>query len=219
MIGTLRTGCAAGVLSLALIAQGASSHPHVFVDGGVDVVIRDGSVLEALEVTWLYDPFESLYILASLGVIPDARMQLSDADRARLIAHEADWSDGFTGSAHLSVAGSDIPLARPVSFDVHLTGDRLQVTFRRDLLQPVDLSGRAAEIAFYEATYFYAFSATHRPEFLGPATECSTDVIHFDPDEQAASLQATLFDLSREETPSIDNVGALFADRIVFQCA
>ena len=43
-------------------------------------------------------------------------------------------------------------------------------------------------------------------------------MIPFNPDIELAALQTTLFELSREETPDIENVGALFADRIVMTC-
>ena len=52
-----RALCAAVALAPALPAQ---AHPHVFVDGGVDFVLGAGAVLEALEVTWRYDEFETL---------------------------------------------------------------------------------------------------------------------------------------------------------------
>ena len=163
------------VAVLASSALPALGHPHVFVDGGVDFVMRDGTVLEALEVTWLYDPFETLYILASLGVSPDEDWRLQDEDR-------------------------------------------LQVTFRRDLVSPLDLSGIEAEIAFYEATYFYAFAVTEEPEVIGDPDLCAANAIPFDAELHLAKLQTTLAELGREETSEIEDVGALFADRIVLQC-
>ncbi len=214
-----KLGLALGLMAATAGATPAAAHPHVFVDGGVDFVMQGGTVLEALEITWLYDPFETLYILATQDITPDADWSLQDKDRARLIARESDWSDEFKGSAHLSLAGNSVELSPPSSFDVKLKGERLQVTFRRDLLKPIDLTDRPLDVAFYEATYFYAFSVASPPQIIGDAGHCAPRVIPFDPDVQLAKLQTTLFALGREETPAIENVGALFADRIVLECA
>ena len=44
------------------------SHPHVFVDGGVDFVFEEEYLLSALLITWVYYEFEFLYILSSNGM-------------------------------------------------------------------------------------------------------------------------------------------------------
>lgn len=207
-------------LSAALLtaAPEVDAHPHVFVDGGVDFVFGDGRVLEALNVTWLYDPFETLLILASLKIKPAADLSLSEDDRARLIAHESEWAADFDGTSHLSIDGERISLARPKSFDVKLRDNQLQVTFTRDLLEPENLAGRKAEVAVYEKTYFYALAVTDKPKIRGDAIDCAAEAIAFDPDTQVGALQVSLFALSREETPEIEDVGALFADRVVLKC-
>ena len=73
------------------------------------------------------------------------------------------------------------------------------------------------DVAFYESTYFFAFSITDTPNVQGPAT-CTTEVIPFKADPQDTALQETLQKLGREETSGIENVGALFADRIALRC-
>ncbi|QEW23246.1 ABC-type uncharacterized transport system, periplasmic component (plasmid) [Paracoccaceae bacterium] len=211
---------ALAVLALAVttLAAPAHAHPHVFIDGGVDFVFGEGRTLEALNVTWLYDAFETLYILSSLDIVPDDDWTLSDEDRAKIEAEENAWAPDFKGASHLKVAGQNIDLSRPKGLRARLVEDRLLVTFRRDLARPVDLSGSAAEVAFYESTYFYAFAATHPPDVVGGSGDCTTHVTPFDADTQLAGVQKTLATLGREETPSIDDVGALFADRIAISC-
>ena len=203
---------------LVLSAVPSQAHPHVFVDGGVDFVISAQKDLSALRVTWLYDAFESLFILSSLGISPNAADQLEDADRQALIEHEGNWSDDFEGSAHLSVDGQSIAMERPVDMGVDLIDGRLQVTFTRNLKSPVNLGDATAEVAFYEATYFYAFAATRRPQVFNAKGACLAEVAPFSPDAQDAAMQAALSILSKEETPQISQVGALFADKIVVRC-
>ncbi len=196
----------------------ARSHPHVFVDGGVDFVLRDGNVLEALDVTWHYDEFETLYILSSYGMSLNDEGGLDEADRVELVRLRSDWPDDFDGSAHLAVDGAGIELVWPEDLDLQLVAGRLKMTFSRRLASPIRLTTRNVEVAFYESTYFFAFSITQEPNLFGNDGSCTADVLSFDPDAEDAALQAMLAELSREEIPDIRNVGALFADRIVVRC-
>lgn len=196
----------------------ALAHPHVFVDGGVDLRFGTDARLDALEVTWLYDEFETLYILSSYGLELNDQGTLDEADRQELVRLRSDWPEDFDGSAHLSVDGAPVPLEWPENLDAHMIDGRLQVTFTRRLPTPMDLRNRQVEVAFYESTYFFAFSITQEPKLIGDPGHCATQVIPFRADGELADLQATLAQLAREDTPSIENVGALLADRIVLQC-
>lgn len=75
-----------------------SAHPHVFIEGGVDFVVDDSRNLAALDVTWHYDPFETLYLLSSIGIVPAPDGTLSPEDTAKLIAHLGAWPDDFDGA-------------------------------------------------------------------------------------------------------------------------
>ncbi len=216
MHATFSIGIAAAALTAA---APVAAHPHVFVDGGVDFVMRDGTVLEALEVTWLFDEFETLYTLSSAGVGLNDEGGLDEADRLDLVRYLSDWPDDFDGSAHLSVDGAGIALEWPAGLDARLIEGRLEMTFTRRLDSPISLNERRVEVAFYESTYFYAFSVTNQPRIAGDPGNCAARVVPFNADAQSAALQSTLFELGREETPDIENVGALFADRIVLRCA
>jgi len=205
-------------ICLAVFASAAGAHPHVFVDGGVDFVFSEETMLSALKVTWLYDEFETLYILSSHGMSMNANGTLDEVDRQELIRQRSDWPADFDGSAHLSIDGSSIALEWPKDLDAKLVDGRLQLTFTRDLTSPIDLDHGAAEVAFYESTYFFSFSVTQPPKILD-AEACTAKITPFKPDPQNTALQATLAKLSREETSDIAQVGALFADRIEVTCA
>lgn len=204
--------------TLALPVPSARAHPHVFVDGGVDFVLRDGHMLEALDVTWLYDEFETLYVLSAYELSLNRQGTLDEADRQKLIDQRSKWPDDFEGSAHLTTATGPVKLGRPANFDLRMINGRLQAKFTRALETPIDLRQHKVDLAFYEATYFYAFKITRPAHLSDDAETCKATVIPFDPDKEMAALQATLSQLGREETPETENVGALFADRIVLQC-
>lgn len=193
------------------------AHPHVFIDGGVDFQLSDYDTLEALRVTWLYDAFETLYMLSSHDMALTQDGVLAEGDRAELTRRLSNWPDDFDGSAHLTVNGQAIDLAWPSGLDVQLIDGRLRLTFMRGLETPIPLTGADVEVAFYESTYFFDFSVTKKPELVGGENTCRATVIPFEPNRNDPLLKA-LAKLSREETPTETNVGAKFADRIYLRC-
>lgn len=205
-------------LLFAFAVTPANAHPHVFVDGGVDFRFDDQGRLEALEVTWLYDEFETLYILSSHGLSLNSTGGLDEIDRQRLVALRSEWPNDFDGSAHLSVDRATVALNWPTGLDGSLVDGRLQLTFERELETPIDLRGRDAEVAFYESTYFFAFSITQSPKLIGAFGLCDVQVQYFEANTQDTALQSALKKLSREETPDITNVGSLFADKVTISC-
>lgn len=213
----LRFGLMAAAFALTVAPVG--SHPHIFVDGGIDFVLSDGPTLEALQVTWLYDEFETLVILSSQGMSLNDEGGLYEADLRQLIRLSSDWPDEIGGSAHLSTDGVAVALDGPTKLDARLTEGRLEVTFTRRLETPLPLGERTIEVAFYESTFFASYAISKPPTVFGDPGRCILDVHPFDPDPRDGQLLTVLSRLSREETPEIVNVGALFADRIIMQCA
>ena len=204
---------------LISIAPLVNAHPHVFVDGGIDFVFAEDGALQAVELTWLYDEFETLYMISRYGLNLNSKGALGDEERLKLIEELRVFPEDFDGSAHLSLDEEAVELDWPKDLDGHLLDGRLQVTFVRDLTTPLHVEGKEIKAAFYESTYFFAFKITNAPKILGHPGACQTEVIPFSPDPNDASLFAKLASLSREEKPEDENVGAQFADRISLRCA
>lgn len=196
---------------LFFLATQATAHPHVFVDGGVDFVIEQDR-LSALKVTWLYDEFETLYILSSLEVALTGGT-LSPSDTAKVTATLGAFAPDFDGSAHLTIDGAPVALDWPRDVSISIIDGRLRQQFLRDLPTPTDVNGRAVQVGFYESTYFYAFRITQSPTAPG----CAAQVIPFVLNPQDKEMQAALAQLGREETPDF-SMGSRFADRIVVTC-
>lgn len=217
--GLRRAGALGLVAVFAMAAPNTlSAHPHVFIDGGVDFHLSETNALSALRVTWLYDEFETLYMLSSHDMSLTHEGTLSASDRVELTRRLSNWPDDFDGSAHLTMNGKAIDLEWPDGLDVQLVDGRLRLTFLRGLNRPLPLTGASVEVAFYESTFFFDFSVTQTPELIGGGDSCSTEVLPFVPNRHDPLLKA-LAKLSREETPNMANVGANFADRIYLRCA
>ena len=207
-----------GCMIAISVGASAKAHPHVFVDGGVDFVFQTDGQLGSVIVTWRYDPFETLYILSDLGIVPQAGSDFSDEDRVEVEARLGEFPPDFDGSAHLSIDQQPVPLDWPRDLTAKMVGDRLEVSFTRELLTPASVKDRPLIVRFYERTYFFAFSLTDAPEFVGDGGRCSGEIEPFSPSDETQDLTDMLAQLSREETPQDANVGATFADTLEVTC-
>jgi ABC-type uncharacterized transport system substrate-binding protein len=208
---------AAALILLSALAGApapAAAHPHVFVDGGVDFVMRDGR-LAALRVTWRFDPLYSVLVMRELGLDPAAPPD--EAGRATLGALQPQWAAEFGGEGALRVDGAEAALGPARAFAGDMEDGRLVIRFERPLAEPVDPRGAAVLAAVYDPTYFVAYFLTDPPRVEGDAG-CEARAMPFEADAALGSLQTTLLDLSMEETPADPEVGRLFADRARLAC-
>lgn len=208
------------VITLGTAPISTVAHPHVFVDGGVDFIFDDtGASLQTVSVTWRYDAFETLFMLSNMGVSPEPGQDFSPDDRRRAEAMLSEFAPDFDGSAHLTVAGVPVALEWPRDLSARMVGDRLEVSFLRDLAAPLASAGPLRiDVGFYERTYYFAFSLTDAPTFENAQDRCSITIALFEDTEQTAEMRAALARLSREEEPENSTAGAVFADRMVVQC-
>lgn len=195
------------------------AHPHVFVDGGFDFVISESQQLTAIRVTWRYDTFETLYMLSEMNVSLAPNSDFSVADREIVEATLGSFPPDFDGSVHITLVGDRIALQDPRNLTARMVGDRLEITFLRDLEIPVGLREQKFNIGFYERTYFFAFSLTDVPDFGRAADRCSYEKTPFDTSQPTDKVLLELAKLGREETPEDSNIGATLADRMVVSCS
>ncbi|MEJ5218593.1 DUF1007 family protein [Cognatishimia sp. D5M38] len=208
-------------LAAATILAGSytvRAHPHVFVDGGFDFVVSEAKQFTAIRVTWRYDAFETLYMLSEMNVSLAPSLELSDSERELVEATLSSFPPDFDGSVHISLDGSPVALQDPRNLTARMIGDRLEITFLRDLKVPVGLRGQKFNIGFYERTYFFAFSLSDIPDFGRAADHCSYQVTPYDTSAQSDEVLQELEKLGREETPEDSNIGATLADRMVVSC-
>lgn len=205
----------AAILALALGAPDRSdAHPHVFIDGGADVVFDTEGRLAALDITWIYDPLTSLFMMEELG-LSDTGPLTAEA-RVALAAYQTEWIPEFQGDSYLLDGERPVPLSGPREPDAEIREGRVVITFRRDLATPFRPAPDAV-VEIYDPTYFTAYAITETPEIIGPHGGCTAEVDPFEPTEDLATLQMSLFDIPADEDPE-ENLGRLFADRIRIAC-
>lgn len=203
------------VLATCLGLSGqAEAHPHVFVDARTGFSFDDQGRLTALRITWTYDAFTSLSLFDILDLDKDRDGKLNAEDRAKIVAGETDWAEGYMGDTYLEQDGQPVVLARPEAGSARLSDDRISVTFDLPLSTPTAVAGEMV-LRLYDPSYYYAYSIVATDAGGGG---CGARLVPFKADEATEELQRQLAKLSREDVPEQENVGRLFADEVWVSC-
>jgi ABC-type uncharacterized transport system substrate-binding protein len=205
---------AAALVVLLAQAPAARAHPHIFIDGGVDLLFDTEGRLAMLEVTWIYDAMTSLVMLEDLGI--DAAAPLSAGDRSRLAAYQTEWDPGFAGDSYLLDGPEPAVLSGPLDADADIVDGRVVITFARDVAVPFRPAPEAV-VEVYDPTYFTSYAVTESPRLTGSAAGCRAEVVRFEP---TAALQPLLDELAAVPIDADPDraLGRTFADRIRVAC-
>lgn len=203
----------AAAAALTLFAQGASTHPHVFVDTKLKVLISADGTLQGVEVHWTYDEFYSLLLMADLGLDPDGDGELTDAELARLDGFDLQWIEGFEGDSYAVRNGRPVALGKPSGRGVSVKAGRITSAHFR----PAQGPAAGVVLKAYDPTFYTAY------HLIGPvATEgpCSATIQPADLDAAYTLVEELLY-----ATPAADvedaypEVGESFADTVTLSCA
>lgn len=212
--------CAVVGLAMSTAATSPSrAHPHVFVDVGVEFVLDGQAKVQSVRISWTFDTFVSLYIVEEQGLDRDGDGVLTQQEAKAFAEASIEWEDDFDGDVFLSSGGEDLPLSPPRDPAATYDNGRLSLTFYRDLTAPAPAATVPVVARIYDPTYFIAYSASDRQSSVrNSGGACRVDVTPFEATPALFDLQTTLAALSREETPTQQNVGALFADVVTLTC-
>jgi len=193
------------------------AHPHVFVDAGFTLVLdTEGRPVE-IEVTWLYDEYNTLLYLSDYGLDPDYDLVLTEQEIAATLGFDLNWSAGFEGGLEIYQAGErlEIGAPEPVSLELIEPG-QIRSVHRRPISggRPGDIS-----VTIYDPEFYIAFEMILPSQVRGlPA--CEIQLLRADLDIAYAILAAAI-DAIGGAVAAEDNfppVGAEFADRIEVTC-
>jgi ABC-type uncharacterized transport system substrate-binding protein len=198
------------------LAPAAASHPHIFIDGGVDFLFDAEGRIESVRVTWIYDPLTSLFMFEDLGIGADDAGPLTEPDRARLAAYQTDWYPEFEGDSYLWDGARRVALSRPLAPDAERRAGRAVIRFLRRV-EPPFRPGAETVMKIYDPTYYTAYAVTDPPRLEGAAGGCRAEVVPFEPTGPLAALQQELGAIPADQDPE-EEVGALFAERVFVAC-
>lgn len=213
MIGSLLLACAVLVFVLP-----ANAHPHIFVDADGGFIFNEDGDLTAVRIFWLYDEYSTLFLYDILDLDKDGDGQLSEADLEKIRQGETTWDAGYEGDSYLWIDSQKQLLLQPANTSAHMVKGRIGVSFELQLLTPLDMTGRSAQLKLYDPMYYYAYSIPNEGRIFGNAPDCHVRVKRFTADQYSAKLQKELSALSREDMPEDKNIGAKFAEEIILQC-
>lgn len=207
------------IAALSLIlSQNALAHPHVFVEAKGGFYLNNSLQLEALRVVWRYDAFTTLFLFDALDLDIDSDGQLNEADLAAVVKAETVWPEGYNGDVHLNVAGQPQQFEDPTEAEAEMVNGEIVIRFKLPLTNPVSVEGESAVLRLYDPVYYYDYSVTADTSDMVATGNCDVVTVPFEPDSAEAATLAALSTLSREEAPTIPNIGALFADEVILTC-
>lgn len=198
------------------LGTAASAHPHEWIDLRVDFKFDGEKRLIALEQSWLFDPFFSAYVIEELNAErPKRRIVREQAQKmgaemvSNLNKHNLlnEWH--YRGEEISDLVGTF------VSTQIK-NRDQMELTFRIDLKEPVDLTAGQFEYRVFDPTYYIEIlhADGFRPRLRGAPRGCEATVIEPEPSEDLLIYAA---ELDRDENPE-DGLGQHFAERVVIAC-
>ena len=199
-------------------ASAVQAHPHMFFTSTAQFILDGQGRLSQLRVIFLIDELNTMYTFAELGVNKDGDQTLSQEDVSKISENVLDGFGHYDYFTYLRNESGAIALGEPVDLAVQLYDNRLGLVFLMPLVKPVDISGKSTSLQLYDPTYFTAITIDLPPIIKGGGSQCSVSVDKPSSTEQTRRSELLLSQLSREETPQEENVGAIFAETTRLTC-
>ncbi len=197
----------------------ALTHPHVFIDTGLEFIVDDTGNLTHVRVTWAYDEFYSLLVLEDMKLDQDADGVLTPAEESFLAGFDAQWVEGYNGDLIVWADGTQVALSGPSEASATTEDGRIVTTHLR-AVEGAAVSAANLTAKAFDETYYTAYEVT-RPVTVSGSQSCQIDRIEPDIDGQLAQMQAFLRTLDADydlEENDIPLVGENFATEIRISC-
>lgn len=198
--------------------QAVNAHPHMFFKSTAQFVLDEQGRLTKLRVVFLVDELNTLYTFSELKVNQDGdnKLTAAETDKVARTVMEGFGQHGYF--TNLRDDSGKIRLRKPSGVAVHLEQLRLGLAFVIPLEKPLELKGKSLSLQLYDPTYFTAITIDLPPMVVGKGAKCSVAVSKPEETEQTRRSQVLLSQLSREETPDVENVGVMFAETTRLTC-
>ncbi|MDU9004832.1 DUF1007 family protein [Sedimentitalea todarodis] len=205
---------------LCTVPVPALTHPHIFIDTGVDIILDESGALSHLKITWTYDEYYSLLITEELKIDQDFDGVLTEEDIARLTGFDMNWVPGFNGDLVALLDEALLDLSGPQQPTATLKDGRITTTHVRQVEATPSLAGHILSLRAYDETYYTAYDVT-LPVKIKPASICTLDKIAPDIDGELEQMRQMLLTINADadlEENEIPLIGAKFATEIRVSC-
>ena len=206
---------------IGLLPMAASAHPHMFIQTAIAVIFDEAGLATGIRVTWTYDDYTSLQVLADAGITEDGSGQLSAEQRAKLDVFESQGEPDWGGDPHARLDDKDLSLSGPQDWTVGYADGALSSTHRRDFAQPLDLRDHVLGVASYDPGYYVLYELSTAIDLVTPPPEGHCRAIYRPADTAQAKLdlEAKLRAMQGEAEAEFPAVGKSFAAEAWIICA
>jgi len=200
------------ILAVALLPGLAGAHPHIFVDTKLRVVVDAAGTLEGVEITWTYDDFYSLLLMADMGLDEDGDGQLRADELARLDGFDMNWMEGYQGDTHATRGNGAVALGPPQPRGTSVVAGLITTTHFRAASGQAD----GLVVKAYDPTFYTAYSLVGEITVDGP---CQAQVQPADLDAAYTLVEELLYATPAAQVEeSYPEVGEAFADTVTISC-
>jgi ABC-type uncharacterized transport system substrate-binding protein len=205
------------VIALSAWANDAWSHPHVFAEARLEVIVGKDGTVESLRHVWRFDDLFSSSVLLDFDSNADNLIDGSEAEEIGKTIKESTAEFNYFHAVTDST-GKDIAMNLPGNVMVDFSDNIMTILFETKPATPVALVGRTA-FGIYDPTFYTAIDFYEDSDMVlqGAPAGCTSKVVRPDPEEAIAQNQQNLTDAFYETTDPA-NLSQILATRLEVTC-
>jgi ABC-type uncharacterized transport system substrate-binding protein len=204
------------VCAAALVSSPASSHPHVFAEAKMTLVLTPGGTVAKIQHHWVFDDLFSSTVIVEFDKNEDLKL---DAEELKEVQSTIVDSIGeYNYFQTISSNGAAIKMARPPSLTASMDGTTLVIAFDSAPVKILPLHGKVS-FGIFDPTFYTAIDFVEDGDLEAPALPagCASKVVRPSPEEAMEQNKKNLTDAFFATTDPA-NMGQLVATRLEVTC-
>lgn len=194
----------------------ALSHPHIFAEASLEVVVGPDRSVQALRHVWRFDDLFSSTVLLEFDMNADLELDEEELEEVGSVIHES--LAEFDYFQFVTLGGRDVAMQPPERIVALFQDSQLIVLFESQPVEKLILDG-SIDFGIYDPTFYTAIDFYEDEQMMVsdlPAS-CSRSVVRPDPDEAISMNQQSLTDAFFND-PTGNDYSKLFATRLALTC-
>jgi len=208
--------CTAAIATALALSGEADSHPHVFAEARLDVMVNGDGAVTSLRHLWRFDDLFSSTVLVEFDQNGD--LKLDDAELQEVSNTVFESLAEYDYFQLVSADGKDVAMKPPARLIANYDSDQLIILFESEPKEPLKLAGKI-DFGVYDPTFYTAIDFTEDENMAvdGLPSSCTRSVVRPDPDEAIAQNQANLTEAFFND-PAGTDYSKIFATRLELNC-
>ena len=200
----------------AVTASPAMTHPHVFAEAKLSLVLKPNGTVQKLTHVWVFDDVFSSTVLVEFDT--DQDLKLSEAELREVQNTIVESIGEYNYFQTIKSNGAEIKMARPPNLTARMDDQTLVISFDSSPEKILPLHGTVS-FGIYDPTFYTAIDFVEDADMKAPALPagCTSKVVRPDPEEAMAQNQKNLTEAFFQTTDPA-NLSQLFATRLEVTC-